>query len=49
MDAYSPDFTPYGKAPTAEDHHADDDQRVQRESQALAELAERVNAARTIV
>ena len=49
MDAYSPDFTPYWKAPAAEDHHADDDQRVQRENQAMAELTERVNAARSIV
>jgi hypothetical protein len=49
MDAYFPDFTPYWKAPAAEDHHADDDQRVQRENQAMAELTERVNAARSIV
>jgi hypothetical protein len=49
MDAYSPDFTPYWKAPAAEDHHGDDDQRAQRENQAMAELAERVNAARSIV
>jgi len=49
MDANYPDFTPYWKAPAAEDHHADDDQRVQRENQAMAELAERVNAARSIV
>ena len=49
MDANYPDFTPYWKAPAAEDHHADDDQRVQREDQAMAELTERVNAARSIV
>jgi len=49
MDAYSPDFTPYWKAPAAEDHHGDDDLRDQRENQAMAELAERVNAARSIV
>ena len=49
MDAYSPDFTLYWKAPAAEDHRADDDRRVPGEDQALAELAERVNAARSIV
>jgi hypothetical protein len=49
MDAYSPDFTLYWKAAAAEDHHADDDRRAAGEDQALAELAERVNAARSIV
>ena len=49
MDAYSPDFTLYWKAAAAEDHHADDERRAAGEDQALAELAERVNAARSIV
>lgn len=49
MDAFSPDFTPYWKAPAAEDLRADDDRRSPGEDQALAELAERVNAARSIV
>ena len=48
MDAYAPDFTPYWHADSAE-HRTDDERRPVGEDQALAELAERVLAARSIV
>jgi hypothetical protein len=48
MDAYAPDFTPYWRAEPAE-HRTDDERRTVGEDQALAELAERILAARSIV
>ena len=48
MDTYSPDFTPFWHAVPAE-HRADDERRPVGEDQALAELAERILAARSIV
>jgi hypothetical protein len=52
MDAVSPDFMPYWN-PTrdaAEDRHVDaDERRSAGEEQALADLAERILAARSIV
>ncbi|HET9338029.1 MAG TPA: hypothetical protein VFQ55_03455 [Casimicrobiaceae bacterium] len=49
MDAYSPDFTPYWQAALAPEHHADDERRPAGEDQALAELADLILAARSIV
>jgi len=48
VDAYSPDFMPYWNALPSEPR-ADDERRPAGEDQALAELAERVLAARSIV
>jgi len=48
MDAYSPDFAHYWHALPLEPR-ADDERRPAGEDQALAELAERVLAARSIV
>ena len=49
MDAFSPDFMPYWNAVPATEHRADDEHRQVGEDQALAELAERILAARSIV
>jgi len=52
MDTYSPDFAPYWGAPNeaGDDRHLErDDRRSAGDEQALAELAERVMAARSIV
>jgi len=49
MDAYSPDFTPYWHAAQAEEHRVVDDRGAAGEDKALAELAERILAARSIV
>ena len=52
MDAFSPDLTPYWN-PTrdaVDDRHVDvDERRSAGDEQALAELAERILAARSIV
>ena len=49
MDAFSPGFMPYWSAGLATEHRADDERRPVGEDQALAELAERILAARSIV
>ena len=52
MDAYSPDFVPYWNATSdaVDDRHLDADTvRSKGDEQALAELAERVLAARSVV
>ena len=52
MDAYSPDFVPYWNATSdaADDRHRDTDAGGSvGDEQALAELAERVLAARSVV
>ena len=48
VDAYSPDFMPYWN-PLPFEPRVDDERRPAGEDQALAELAERVLAARSIV
>lgn len=52
MDAFSPDFVPFWNATSdaADDHRADGDERRNAgDEEALAELAERILAARSIV
>jgi hypothetical protein len=49
MDAYSPDFSAYWNAAPAQDALGDDERRSAGEDQALAELADRIQAARSIV
>jgi hypothetical protein len=49
MDAYSPDFMPYWHAPQAEYRRVEDERYATGEDQLLAELAERILAARSIV
>jgi hypothetical protein len=49
MDAYSPDFAPYWHTVPADEHRSVDEHRPVGEDQALAELAERIVAARSIV
>ena len=49
MDAYSPDFSAYWSATPAPQAHGDDERRAAGEDQALAELAERIQAARSVV
>ena len=49
MDAYSPDFSTYWNASPAPEAHGGDDRPTSAEDQALAELAERIQAARSVV
>ncbi|MEO8485173.1 MAG: hypothetical protein ABI585_02435 [Betaproteobacteria bacterium] len=49
MDATAPDFATHWNARTADEHGADDERRTVGEDQALAELADRILAARSIV
>jgi hypothetical protein len=52
MDAFSPDFSPFWNSTrdAADDRHVDpDERRSAGDEKALAELAERVLAARSIV
>ena len=49
MDAYSPDFAAFWNASPAQDARGDDERRSAGEDQALAELAERIQAARSVV
>ena len=49
MDAFSPDFSAYWNAAPAPEMRGDDDHRSAGEDQALAELAERIQAARSVV
>ena len=49
MDSYSPDFSAYWNAAPAPETHGSDERRAAGEDQALAELAERIQAARSVV
>lgn len=49
MDAYSPDFSAFWNAAPAPQAAGDDERRNAGEDQALAELAERIQAARTVI
>lgn len=52
MDAFSPDFVPHWNAPGLgldERHDDADERRGARDEEALAELAERILAARSVV
>ena len=49
MDAYSPDFSAWWNAAPAPDAHGSDERTTSADDQALAELAERIQAARSIV
>ncbi len=51
MDAFSPDFVPFWNASSeaSDDRSQDRDARHAGDEEALAELAERVSAARSIV